>query len=327
MAVPAAAYERSLLGVLHEAQRCIADPRQRRRSLQHLPRPPAYDEGRSLMSVLHETQCLAEQRQRTAPPLPPPPLTTRHQLQRPPPPAAYEGSLHQHELASTRAMIRSSGDDDDLTRPEAGDLDAAAAAPTHPALALNESDRLHTLYQRGLLLHQRRMREAREHAQKPWAASATTQAYAASDRITHLYEQGRAQVQKTLRQGRAQVQKAALPEVCPLVFARQTVMRRGATLVSGSAVSRAAKRHCRTTPPRAPSGRPHRRPRGPSRPTAVVRATTRATAALSRRRPRGCSTCTSAACACCRRAATRRATRARRAPRAARGRRRRCRPR
>ena len=173
------------------------------------------------MSVLLETQCLAEQRQRTAPPLPPPPPTTRHQLQRPPPAAAYEGSLHQHELASTRAMIRSGGDDG-LTRPEAGDVDAAAAPPTHSALARNESDRLHSLYQRGLLLHQRRMREAREHAPKPWAASVTTQAYAASDRITHLYEQGRAKLQKTLRQGHSQLQRAALSEVRPLVFARRT---------------------------------------------------------------------------------------------------------
>ena len=104
------------------------------------------------------------------------------------------------------------GDDDDLTRPEAGDADAAAAPPAQPALAHRGNARLHSLYEQGHELQQRRLREVRERDQKPWAASATKEAYAASDRITHLYEKGR-----------AQLQKAALSEVRSLSFAHRIV--------------------------------------------------------------------------------------------------------
>ena len=118
-------------------------------------------------------------------------------------------------------MIRSGGDDGDLARPGADDAGAVVAPPAPSALAHGGNvarlhfaePRHHSLYdeQGGHLLQQRRLREAREHAQKPWAASVTTQAYAASDRITHLYEQIR-----------AQLQRAALSEVRPLSFARRT---------------------------------------------------------------------------------------------------------
>ena len=135
------------------------------------------------------------------------------------------------------------GDDDgDLTRPEAGDAGAAAAPPAQPALAHRGNARLRSLYEQGHELQQRRLREARERDQKPWAASATKGAYAASDRITHLYEKGR-----------AQLQKAVLSEVRSLSFAHRTVMvmRCGATLVTGSAVSHAAKRHRRNATARS----------------------------------------------------------------------------
>ena len=126
------------------------------------------------------------QRQRAAPPLPPPPPATRQQLRRPPA-AAYEGSLHQYELAATRAM-RSGGDDDDLARPEAEDADVAAAPP-HVTRARSQRQRRPShfaeprhpsLYEQGHLLQQRWLREARKRDRKPRAVGATTQAYTAA---------------------------------------------------------------------------------------------------------------------------------------------------
>jgi len=107
----------------------------------------------------------------------------------------------------------------------------AAAPPAHPALARNGNaarlhfvePRHHSLYEQGHLLQQRRLREERERDQKPWTASATTRAYTASDRITYT---STSKAARNCRRPRA-------PR-----FGRS----RGATLVSGSAVSRAAKK-------------------------------------------------------------------------------------
>ena len=138
-------------------------------------------------------------------------------------------STHTRVLEKTIALVnpaKSNGvekeeeDGDDLARPVAGDADAAAVLPAHSELALSGNARLHSLHEQGRVLQQRRLIEARARYQKPWAAGAMKKAYTASDRITRLYEQGRAQLQKAAR------------------FARDVVR-----LSSGSAVSRAAQRH------------------------------------------------------------------------------------
>ena len=88
-----------------------------------------------------------------------------------------------------------------VTRPRLG-ADAADALPAPPALALSGNARLHSRYEEGRVLQQRRLIEARERDQKPWAASATKGGYTASDRITHLYEQGRVLQQRRLIESR-----------------------------------------------------------------------------------------------------------------------------
>ena len=95
----------------------------------------------------------------------------------------------------------------DLARPGAGDADVAAALPAPPALALSGNARLHSRYEEGRVVQQRRLIEERERGQKPWAASSAKGAYKASGRITHLYEQGRVLQQRRLIEERQRDQK------------------------------------------------------------------------------------------------------------------------